>query len=339
MKKRIIFLGAIAIIVVIFSIAIGSVFIAPGEILQVLGNKLFGFKLPESFNEANISIIWNIRIPRVLLAFLVGAALSIGGAVVQSLLKNPLASPFTLGVSSGASFGAGIVMATGFTLPVLGGFTLPMAGLFFGIVTVIAAVWLSGRVDRTFESSTIILIGMIFSLFINALLTFIAGLSGDKFEIIMRWQMGNFSAKGWNYAVTLFFVVIIGIIVIMCYTKELDILSFGDEQANAIGVEVKNVKWILLILTAILTGAAVSFAGVIGFIDLIAPHIVRKIFGARHKLVVPMSAVFGGTFMVFADVISRTIVSPKELPIGAVTALIGAPFFAYIYLRKGKMKG
>ena len=337
MNKKVLTISIIAAISsIVLGVAVGSVFISPHNIFVVILNQLFDTRLPKNFNSTNISIIWQLRLPRVLLAFLVGAALSASGAVVQSVLKNPLASPFTLGVSSGASFGAGIIIATGFIFPILGGFTLPLAGLIFGSLTVILAVALASKVDKNLGSATIVLTGMVFSLFINALLTLIAGVFPDKYQVIMRWQMGTFSAKGWSYVQILFPILVVCLIIIFFFNRELDILTFGEEQASAIGVETKKVKWILLLTTAILTGTAVSFAGVIGFIDLIAPHIVRKLFSPRHKVVIPMSALFGGTFMVVCDLISRTIVAPKELPIGVVTAIVGSPFFAYIYLKRKK---
>lgn len=339
MNKKILIALLAAVLALGAGIAVGSVFIPPADIWAVFLNKLFGIALPKGFNDTNLSIVWELRFPRVVLAFLVGGALSASGAVVQSVLKNPLASPFTLGVSSGASFGAGVVIATGITLPLLGRFTLPLAGLLFGMLTVFLAVVLAGRVDRNLGSATIVLTGMVFSLFINALLTMVAGFSGDRYQAIMKWQLGSFSAKGWGYVQILLPVFAVCLAVLLFFSREMDILTFGEEQASAIGVETQKTKWILLLVTAVLTGTAVSFAGVIGFIDLIAPHIVRRLFSSHHKIVVPMSALFGGTFMVLADLLARTVFAPKELSVSVVTALIGAPFFAYIYLKRRKKTG
>jgi iron complex transport system permease protein len=333
-KKNLFILTAAAIAAIILGVAVGSVFINPSDIISVLLNKIFQKPFPYGFNEANISIIWELRLPRVLLAFLVGAALSVGGAVVQSVLKNPLASPFTLGVSSGASLGAGIIIITGISLPLLGAFTLPLFGLLFGMLTVFLAVMLAAKTDKMLSGSTIVLTGMVFSVFTNALLTFIAGLSGDKYQAVMKWQLGTFSAKGWDYVKIMFPIFVICLLVILFFSRELDILSFGEETAAAIGVQTKKTKWLLLMATAILTGAAVSFAGVIGFIDLIAPHIARRLFSPRHKILVPMSALFGGIFMVAADLIARTAAAPKEFSVNVIAALAGAPFFAYVYLRR-----
>lgn len=333
-KTALIAMPIVAVFAIILGVVIGSVNISPAEIIAVIGNKLFGIELPQKVTKSSIAIIWQLRLPRVLLAFLVGAALSASGAVVQSVLRNPLASPFTLGVSSGASLGAGLVIATGFSISLLGSFTLPFAGLVFGLATVLISITLASRVDRNMESTTIVLCGMVLSLFINAILTLIAGLSKENMQRILRWQMGTFSAKGWDYVNMLFPVVVISLIVLLFFSKELDILTFGEEQASAIGVETKKIKWILLGISSVLTGCAVAFAGVIGFIDLIAPHIVRKLFSSQHKYVVFLSALIGGIFMVIADLIARTVIPTTELPIGAVTALVGAPFFGFIYFKR-----
>jgi iron complex transport system permease protein len=336
MRKKIIIAFIITVAVIFLGVAVGSVFITPFQTFFVVLNKIFSVKLPQDVSAVAVPIIWELRLPRVLLAFLVGAALAVSGSVTQSVLKNPLASPFTLGVSSGASLGAVIVMITGFTIPLISGFTLPFVGLIFGLATVIASVMLASRVDKNMESHTIILAGMVFSLFINALLTLISGLSRDNLTRITQWMMGSFSMKGWPYVGMMFPILIFGFIGVMFFSRELDILTFGEEQAKALGVETKRVKWLLLGFTAALTGAAVAFAGVIGFIDLIAPHVVRRFFGSQHRYVLPMSALFGGVFMVIADLVARTVISPSELPIGAVTAIIGAPFFTYVYFKREK---
>jgi iron complex transport system permease protein len=282
------------------------------------------------------SIIWNLRLPRTLLAFLVGGAVAVSGSVMQSVLKNPLASSYTLGVSSGASLGAALIIVTGFTIPFLGVFTLPVTGLVFGLATVFSAVKFAAMMDKSLETNTIILVGMVFSLFVNAMLTLVTAMARDHLAQLTYWQMGSFSLKDWSNVIILFPLVLIGVILIQNFSKEMDIMTFGEDQAFTMGVDVHKVKWSLLSLSAALTGSAVAFVGVIGFIDLIAPHVVRKIFGSSHKIVIPMSMLFGGSFMVICDLVARTIISPSELPVGAITALIGAPFFAYVYFSRRK---
>lgn len=324
------FLLLLAAAVLFLGTAVGSVWISPPEALSALWGRL----VSGGDGGRNGAILIDIRLPRVLLAFLAGGALSVSGAAVQSLLKNPLASPFTLGVSSGASLGAALVLATGFSLPFFPSLTLPAAGLFFGMGTVVLAVFLAQKADRSLESATIVLTGMAFSLFINAAVTMMAGLFPAQYERIIRWQAGSFSGRGWDAVKILLAVEAAGLIVMIFFHQELDLLTFGEEQAAVMGVPVRRVKWVLLLTASMLTGTAVAFSGVIGFADLIVPHVVRRLFGSRHAVVLPVSAAAGGVFMVLADLAARTLASPRELPVGAVTALLGAPFFAAIYLRK-----
>ena len=335
-KTKIIILICISFAAVILGIAVGSVYISPAEILTVFNNKIFGIDLPRDFNLIHSGLVWNMRMPRVFLAFLVGAALSVSGTVMQSVLKNPLASSYGLGVSSGAGLGAALIMISGLSEGVLGIFFLPLAGLIFGLVTVFFAVSLASRLDKDMSNNTIILTGMVLSLFINAILTLLASGSPQYAQRILLWQLGSFSMKEWSFVYVLTPVTVLGVLFFMRYSKELDIMTFGEEQANALGVELKKVKWLLIGMSAVLTGAAVAFVGIIGFVDLIAPHVVRKIFGSSHKYVIPASALFGGTFMVLCDLFSRTAASPSEIPIGSVTAFIGAPFFIYVYFKSRK---
>lgn len=326
----------ICIMVLMAGISIGSVPIAPADIFIILWSKLIGRAIPAEINDITVSLVWKLRLPRVLLAFIVGGALSASGAVMQSVLKNPLASSYTLGVSSGAALGVGIVIISGFSIPLLGTFTLPVVGLVSGLLTVFLAVTFAAKVDRNMENNTIILAGMVFSLFINAILTIVSAMSKGYMERIIFWQMGSFSSKDWICVIILASIVAVGIPCIMRFSRELDIMTFGEEQAQAIGVELKKVKWLMLALSSALTGSAVAFAGIIGFVDLITPHVARKLFGSSHRYVVPLSALFGGAFMVAADLVARTVISPSELPVGAVTAIIGAPFFGYIYFKRRK---
>ena len=304
------------------------------DTISIIANKTFGITLRDGVLPKDVSIIWKIRLPRVLLAFLVGGCLATSGAVVQSILKNQLASPYTLGVSSGASLGAGLVIITGITIPVIGSFTLPFVGFIFGLFTVYLVILFSSKIDKTMSNNTIILAGMVFSLFVNALLKTLTAMFSEDLKRIALWQMGSFAMKGWTYVGLIIPFCLVGMIGTLMYTKEMDILTFGEEQAQSVGVDTSKVKTKLFIFSAVLTGGAVSLSGTIGFVDLIAPHVVRKIFGSNHKYVIPMSFVFGGCLMVVTDLIARSVFAPTELPVGAVTALIGAPFFAYVYFKK-----
>lgn len=319
------------VVCLLLGIGIGSVSLSLPDMIAILKGRVFDAALPEHITPIMDSILWNIRMPRAIMAFFAGAALSVSGTVMQSVLRNPLSSSYTLGVSSGASLAAAIVIITGFTLPLLSGYTMVFCGFMGGLIAVFGAMGLAMRFDRNLENSTVILVGMVLSLFVNALLTLVTALSKEHLQQLTFWQMGSFSGQSWQNCGVIGVLVLLGTIFLMGYGREMDLMTFGEEQALSAGVELKKVKFLLIAVSALLTGAAVSFSGVIGFVDLIAPHVVRKIFGSNHRLAVPMSALFGGSFMVIADLVSRTIMAPQELPVGAVTALIGAPFFAYVY--------
>ena len=317
-------------LILILGIGIGSVFIPPKDIIKIIFCKITQKEI-SGIAETFIAIVWNVRLPRVLVAFLTGGHLAVSGAVMQSVLKNPLASSYTMGVSSGAAFGAALVIATGMYLPLSPNFTLPIAGTVFGLLSVYAAVKFASLIDKNFENTTIILAGIVFALFINGIITLVIALNRQGMAQLVFWQMGSFSTQNIkNFFVLLPFTVA-GVFILTLFSRELDMLTFGEEQAAAMGVNTKKIKWLFLFSASALTGISISFTGIIGFIDLIAPHLVRKIFGASHKIVIPMSFILGGTAMILFDMAARTILSPQELPIGAITALIGAPFFCYVY--------
>ena len=305
--------AVLCLFILLLAIRQGSVYISLKDLFGIIGGHISGKGTPDGIEPMLDSIFWTIRMPRALMAFMVGGALSISGACMQALLQNPLASSYTLGVSSGASLGAALVIILEISIPVLAGFMLPFAGFVFGLITVVGALMLASAIDRSVSNTTVVLIGMILSLFVNGIMNFLSSLYSDNSKQLHLWMMGSFSARSWTMS------------------RKLDIMSFGDLQAQAMGVDSKKTKVISILICALLTGVSVAFTGVIGFVDLAAPHVVRKIFGPSHKLVIPMSFIYGGAFMALCDLISRTLLSPREIPVGAVTALIGAPFFAYVF--------
>lgn len=326
----------ISIVIVFMCMGIGSVSVPVKEGLLIVFHKITGTAIPETVDQSLVSILWEIRMPRTFTAFCVGAALSVSGAVMQALLQNPLASSYTMGVSAGASLGAAVVIFTGFTSTVLGYFALPIAGFGAGFLTVLLVIAFSAKIDNNMHNHTIILFGMVFSLFVNAVLTLLSSLSTEHVQRLVMWQMGSFSGRRWVHGFVVLIVLLIGFFLLMLMHRELDIMTFGQEQAMSIGVDTKKAKILLLLLASFLTGAAVCFSGIIGFVDLTVPHIVRRIFGSKHKYVLPLSMVLGGAFMSLADLISRTIIAPREIPVGAVTALVGAPFFVWVYFHDSK---
>lgn len=323
--------AVLCLFILVLAIRQGSVYISLKDLFGIIGGHITGKGTPDGVEPMMDSIFWTIRMPRAVMAFLVGGALSMSGACMQALLQNPLASSYTLGVSSGASLGAALVLILEISIPVLSGFMLPFAGFVFGLATVVIALMLTSAIDRSVSNTTVVLIGMVLSLFVNGMMNLLSTLNADHSKQLILWMMGSFSARGWKHCAILFPVCVAGFVCLMLMSRKMDIMSFGDLQAQAMGVDAKKTKIVSILVCSLLTGVSVAFTGVIGFIDLAAPHVVRKIFGPSHKLVIPMSFIYGGAFMALCDLISRTLLSPREIPVGAVTALIGAPFFAYVF--------
>lgn len=346
-KIKLLVILIISVVVMILAIGIGSVKVSPNETISIIlyntinnfnsiSNIDFNINNINNISNSSMSIIWKIRLPRVLLAFIAGGGLAFSGAIMQAVLKNPLASSYTLGVSAGAALGASISIL--FNISIFGIFTLMVFGFTASILTVIGAVLLATKMDKGINNNTIILTGMAFSLFADAVISILMAYKKESLQNLIFWQMGSFASKNISYIYILYPVIVILFLLIYSRRTILDILTFGDEQAVAVGVDIVKEKWYLIVLGAVTTGIIVSVTGIIGFVDLFIPHIARNIFGNKHKYILPASFILGGMFMVICDLISRTIVSPSELPVGAITACIGAPFFIYVYINSRKNK-
>lgn len=328
----------VSFLTLLVGIGVGSVYVPPGDILSIGAGRLFGVPLPAHIPAGYSVMVLDMRLPRVLLAFLTGAALAMCGSVMQSLLQNPLASPFGLGVSSGAGLGAALVIVMGLASAGLGAFLLPAASLGFALGTVFFVLFLAARLDRGMSNVTVILVGMVVSLFCNAVMSLLASGSPIYAQRIQLWQLGSFSMREWSAVWALCpATVLIGLYFLHC-AAELDVMTFGEEQAAAMGVDQRKVRVRLMTAVAALTGIAVAFVGIIGFVDLIVPHVVRRLFGAAHRRTIPACALLGGTFLVLCDLAARTLTPPHEIPIGSITALLGAPFFLYLFCagRRGR---
>ncbi len=308
--------------------SIGSYPVTFTEVARVFVTKL-GFEV-EGITDTMVSIIWSIRFPRVLLGLFVGGALSVSGMITQSLFKNPLASPYTLGVSSGASLGVALVIMFGLT-GIFGQLTISIVAILCSLLTILLVLSLASKIDKNISNTTVVLTGLVISLFLNAFITTIMAVNKEGLENIVRFSMGSLALKGWTYVYIIVLFVFFAMVTSFLYHKELDILTFGEENAKTLGIDVKRIKIRLIILASILTGSAIAVSGVIGFIGLVTPHVVRRVFGPTHKLNIWMNFVFGGIFLIFADMVARTVISPSELPVGAITAFVGGPFFLYIF--------
>lgn len=285
-------------------------------------------------NPTTYHILWNIRMPRVVLAACVGASLALAGAAFQGLLKNPLADPYTLGISSGASVGAVATIFFGISLPFLGFFTLPIFSMVGAAVTIFLVMTFARLVDRTMKMETFILTGIIFSSFLGSCISLMVALTGEQLREIIGWLLGSVSNRGWSYVQMILPFIIIGTLLIWLCRRELNALVFGEEKAQYLGVHVKRSKYAVLAGGSILTGAAVAVSGTIGFVGLVVPHMVRIIVGVDHRHLLPLAFINGASLLVICDLVSRTIISPTELPIGVITSFIGAPVFAYIFFKQ-----
>lgn len=314
---------------------LSSVTVPIPTILHIISEKIFHISWLEDVQKNEEMIIWNIRLPRVVLAFCVGASLSLAGAAFQGLLRNPLADPYTIGVSSGASLGAVIVLFFQFSIIGLGTFTLPVVSIISGLLTLLVVFGLVRLSSRSLAVETIILAGIIISSFIGALVSLIISL-GDKDAMtqIIYWLYGSVGMRGWDYVQLIIPFMIVGALILFYHYRELNALALGEEAADHIGVDVKRGKTFVLIGASLLTGAAVAVSGSIGFVGLVIPHLVRLIVGPNHRHVLPLSLLIGGSFLILADLIARVLIAPKELPIGVITALIGAPVFAFLLIRE-----
>ncbi|GEK30638.1 putative ABC transporter permease protein YvrB [Kurthia zopfii] len=292
----------------------------------------------DATDESNYNILWSIRVPRVLLAALVGASLAMAGAAFQGLLKNPLADPYTLGVSSGASLGAVATIYFGFSSSILGIFTLPVFGMIGAAISLVVVLSFAKLVDRTMKMETLILSGIIVSSFLSSIISLMIALTGEEIRQIVTWLMGSVSMRGWPYVQMIWPFMLVGAILVWLNRRELNAMLFGEERARYLGVNVKRSKWMIMIGGAMLTGSAVAVSGTIAFVGLVVPHMTRMLFGSDHRHLLPLSLINGATLLVLCDLIARTIIAPTELPIGVITSFIGAPVFSYIFFKQRKRK-
>lgn len=330
--------GTFLFLSILLGISIGTVAVPMGTIIQIIIAKVFGANALALIDPMYSSIVLNIRLPRVILAGLVGAALAIAGAAFQGLLRNPLADPYTLGVSSGASVGAVLTLFFHLSIPFVGIFTLPLLSILFSLITIFLVLTFARKIERSMRVETIILTGIIFSSFLGAFISLMIALTGDELRQIIGWLLGSVSMRGWEYIKIILPFFIIGSAILIFNAKELNAMSFGEERAQHLGVNVQKRKLIILTAGSILTGAAVAVSGTIGFVGLVIPHLARILWGPDHRHLLPLSILTGSGFLILADLLSRTIISPTELPIGVITALIGAPVFALILLQRKRME-
>ena len=319
----------LTLITFVACISLGSVNIP----LRDVWNAVFG---GEVSRETYRSIIWWTRLPRVLCAGLMGAALSLCGAAMQGLLRNPLADGSTLGVSSGAALGAALSIVLGISVPGLetaGPAAMAMLFAFGSLIVILALAW---GIDRSFATHNIILIGVVFTMLVSALLSILITFSGEKLRSITYWTMGSLSGKSFEQAAVLLGGLVLFGLPLLLQSRELNAFAVGEENAVHIGVPVRRVKLTVMICASALIGICVSIGGSVAFVGLITPHMVRLAAGPNHRKLLPLSAFAGAVFLMLADLAARSLLSPLELPIGVVTSLIGAVTFIAIFYRSRK---
>lgn len=325
--------SAILLFLVVFllSVLTGSIGFSPGDTMRLVLNHLFGIGDISDIPDSVITIIVNVRLPRVILSALVGAALSLAGAAMQGLLKNPLADGSTLGIASGGALGAVLSIVLGINIPFLPQAGLAVMSILSSFLSLLFILTLTYKIDFNLSNQTIILTGVIFSMLAGSITSLLVALSGNNLRQVVFWSMGSFSGKGWSHVVLMLPFFMIGAIPLISLSRELNAFSLGEEQAGFIGVNIKKVKFGILIFVSVLVGISVAVGGTIGFVGLVIPHITRFITGPDHKKLLPFSVVFGSSFLMGADLLSRTALSPAEIPIGVVTSLVGGVLFIYIF--------
>ena len=322
-----------AAVVILVCTFFGAADITIRDTLIILANKAGGFFSEEAAAfGAKATIIWKLRFPRTLLAFLTGGALAVCGGVYQAIFKNPMADPFVLGLSSGAAFGAtlGIVLSIPATFL---GMNTVSAFAFAGALLSIFFVYHIAKVGRQANTTSLLLCGVAVNQLLTAVISFAMLISANEMKKIYFWTLGSFSARGWDHVTTVLPYIVIGLAVVFLFARELDIMVLGDETAVRFGVNVERNKRILFVVTSLMMAACVSVSGIIGFVGLVSPHIVRLIFGPVHRRLLPMSFVLGGIVLCICDTIARSVMA-AEIPVGIITAIVGAPFFIYLLRAK-----
>ena len=325
-RRRIVLpiLVAVLLLLMLAATMIGIVGFSPASVVDNLWRGISG--------EGADVIFWNLRLPRIVLCVLIGAVLSVSGGTYQAVFRNPLTDPDVLGISSGASLGAAVAILLGLEGSFFGVGLLALATALLTVVLIYKIASLGNRM----HTATLLLTGVCFTFLATAIVSFLMVINQDKMDRIIFWTMGSFSTVAWSDVLILLPVAVLGIAVVLFHSRDLNLLLVGSETAKSLGVEVKRVKKILLFCTTLMVAFAVSACGVIGFVGLVVPHCVRLVVGSDNRLIIPYSVVAGGIFLLLCDTLARTVLMPSEIPVGSVTALVGAPMFIYLLYKSKK---
>ena len=317
----------------VLGIAVGAVDLPVGAVVAELLDKLPGVDIESGLSERQAAILWELRVPRVILAGMVGGMLAMAGAGFQGVFRNPLADPYLLGVAAGAGLGATLAIAY---LPDESGWPvspLPVAA-FAGAVLGVAVTYALGRsATRTYAAATLILAGVAVAAFLTATQTFIQQENSETFREVFAWIMGALGTVGWGEVTLILPYVIVSALGLLLYRRLMDVMGVGDDEADSVGIKAARVRLVVVAAATLGTAAAVAVSGLIGFVGIIVPHAIRLVLGSSYRIILPLSLGFGAAFLIIADLIARTVIAPAEIPIGVITAFFGAPFFLVVLIR------
>ncbi|MDR4480983.1 MAG: iron ABC transporter permease [Nitrospira sp.] len=331
-------LSVVALLLAVVCLQFGTQYIGLGNLLGVLSSALFDHPSDDTMLNTTSVILLQVRLPRVFLGFLIGVCLASVGVALQALLRNPLADPYVLGVSSGAALGVALAVLFGIGTTVLAFSLLPVCGFLGGLAALLVVYRMAATYDRL-PIHSVLLAGVILNAIFSALIMFITSIMEPNRSFgMMAWLMGSLTAPAYPALAVLSAYLLLGLVLLFKQVRVLNVLALGEEPARSLGVDTERTKRLIFLVSALLTGAVVSVSGMIGFIGMIIPHAVRLVIGADHRLLLPASALVGGIFLMVADTIARTFFVPSEVPVGIITALAGGPFFVYLLVwRKDRL--
>ena len=327
-RKKILFLMVLSLysILAIVATSMGTAEITPYHVLITILDRLpfVGEYIDGNVSDIHSLIILKVRMPRIIMASLVGMGLAVVGASFQSLFKNPMADPYVLGISGGAALGAALAIVIKMPVTVFA---------FIGAIVTTISVYSIAQVGGRVSTTNLLLLGSAVSFFMSAMISMIMVFNQDELNKIVFWMMGSFNASGWKHIGIVAPVILISMLTIYFFHRDFNLMLMGEDQARTLGVETEKLKKLIIIISSAMIAVSVSFSGTIGFVGFLVPHMVRIIFGPNNKILIPFSALGGAIFLLFSDTIARTVASPGELPVGAVTALIGSPYFIYLLIK------
>lgn len=327
-------------ILAVTATSVGAASITPFKVLIVILKSIpfIGNYIPEIVSKTDYIIVFMVRMPRIIMASIAGMGLAVVGASFQSLFKNPMADPYVLGISSGAALGAALAIVI--KLPgIISSFSVVTIFAFIGAVGTTILVYYTAQVNGKVATINLLLVGSAVNFLMSAVISIIMVFNQQDVNQIVFWMMGSFNASSWKNIIVAAPVIFIGTIVIYFFYRDFNLMIIGEESAKSLGVETEKFKKLVVIISSMIIGVCVAFSGVIGFVGFLVPHMIRILFGPNNKVLIPFSAVAGALFLLLADTFARTAAAPAELPVGAVTALIGSPYFIYLLLKMKKRSG